>query len=248
MPDSPGCSRGAAHYFRQPERQHERHVFLLDRLRTSQDDRFQLATELRQTVQAYSAQRTGRPAQALPSAHAARYIRRRIPSGWYAPRRGIDNPGPFVRPHHGETLHAVGSGAAGEPESVGDGVVGEAGKSSSREIDGRSDPAARGGLILLLDSLRGKRNIWANSQHLTTTCCGIVGMRSFLWQKKSYLLERRPQGDYAVRRGGAERASAVEPTQAEAIERAKEINNGGPVLVEHVRNTDVGHRDKWRKP
>lgn len=36
------------------------------------------------------------------------------------------------------------------------------------------------------------------------------------------------------------RASAVEPTQAEAIERAKEINNGGPVLVERVRNTDVG--------
>jgi hypothetical protein len=40
----------------------------------------------------------------------------------------------------------------------------------------------------------------------------------------------------------------VEPTQAEAISRAKEINNGGPVLVERVRNTDVGHRDKWRKP
>ena len=70
----------------------------------------------------------------------------------------------------------------------------------------------------------------------------------FFMAKEELFVERRPQGDYAVRRGGAERASAVEPTQAEAIERAKEINNGGPVLVERVRNTDVGHRDKWRKP
>ena len=70
----------------------------------------------------------------------------------------------------------------------------------------------------------------------------------FFMAKEDLFIERRPQGDYAVRRGGAERASAVEPTQAEAIERAKEINNGGPVLVERVRNTDVGHRDKWRKP
>jgi len=66
--------------------------------------------------------------------------------------------------------------------------------------------------------------------------------------KNELFVERRPQGDYAVRRGGSERASAVEPTQAEAIERAKEISNGGPVLVERVRNTDVGHRDKWRRP
>ena len=65
--------------------------------------------------------------------------------------------------------------------------------------------------------------------------------------KDEVFVERRPQRDYAVRRGGSERASAVEPTQAEAIERAKELNNCGPVLVERVRNTDVGHRDKWRK-
>jgi hypothetical protein len=50
-----------------------------------------------------------------PPAYAARYIRRRIPSGWHAPRRGIDNPGPFVCPHYGETLHAVGSCAPGVP-------------------------------------------------------------------------------------------------------------------------------------
>lgn len=66
--------------------------------------------------------------------------------------------------------------------------------------------------------------------------------------KDKVFVERRPEGDYAVRRPGSERASAVEPTQAEAIDRAYEISNGGSVLVERVRNTSVGGRDKWRKP
>jgi hypothetical protein len=66
--------------------------------------------------------------------------------------------------------------------------------------------------------------------------------------KNELFVERREQGDYAVRRGGAERASAVENTQAEAIERAREIQPGAAVLVERVRNTSRGRRDKWRKP
>ena len=66
--------------------------------------------------------------------------------------------------------------------------------------------------------------------------------------KDQLFVERRPQGDYAVRRGGADRASAVAPTQREAIERARELNPRSQPLVERVRNTDVGHRDKWRKP
>jgi hypothetical protein len=61
-------------------------------------------------------------------------------------------------------------------------------------------------------------------------------------------VERRDGGDYAVRRGGAERASAVETTQGKAIERAKEIAPSAPIHVERVRNTNVGHPDKWRKP
>jgi uncharacterized protein YdaT len=61
-------------------------------------------------------------------------------------------------------------------------------------------------------------------------------------------VERRPQGDYAVRRSGSERASAVEPTQREAIERAKEIEPGSTPMVERVRKTNVGHPDKWRTP
>jgi pyridoxine/pyridoxamine 5'-phosphate oxidase len=61
-------------------------------------------------------------------------------------------------------------------------------------------------------------------------------------------VERRPEGDYAVRKPNAERASAVAATQAEAIERAKELNPKAAIHVERVRNTDVGSPDKWRKP
>lgn len=61
-------------------------------------------------------------------------------------------------------------------------------------------------------------------------------------------IERREQGDYAVRRPGSERASAVLPTQAKAIERAREISPNAAVHVERVRDTSIGGRDKWRKP
>jgi hypothetical protein len=63
-----------------------------------------------------------------------------------------------------------------------------------------------------------------------------------------FYIERRPEGDYAVRRGGAQRASAIEPSQADAIDRAREIDQDAPIHVERVRNTNVGSRDKWRKP
>jgi len=61
-------------------------------------------------------------------------------------------------------------------------------------------------------------------------------------------IERREQGDYAVRRGGSERASAVKPTQDEAIKRGRAIDPNAPIHVERVRNTSGGHPDKWRKP
>ena len=65
---------------------------------------------------------------------------------------------------------------------------------------------------------------------------------------KPLFVERRAQGDYAVRRPGSERASGVKPTQAGAIARAREIDPNAAILVERVRNTDRGHPDKWRKP
>jgi hypothetical protein len=60
-------------------------------------------------------------------------------------------------------------------------------------------------------------------------------------------VEQREQSEYAIRRGDSKRASAVLPTQAEAIERARDMNPGKAPLVERVRNTSDGHRDKWRK-
>lgn len=65
---------------------------------------------------------------------------------------------------------------------------------------------------------------------------------------KDLFIEQRPQGDYAVRRANSERASAVAPTQAEAIARARQIEPNAPVLVERVRHTTGGTPDKWRKP
>ncbi|MFZ2467773.1 MAG: DUF2188 domain-containing protein [Parvibaculum sedimenti] len=66
--------------------------------------------------------------------------------------------------------------------------------------------------------------------------------------KDRLFVERRPQGDYAVRKPGSQRASAVLSTQAEAIEKARELNPGKSPLVERVRFTSGGKPDKWRKP
>jgi hypothetical protein len=65
---------------------------------------------------------------------------------------------------------------------------------------------------------------------------------------KDLFVERRPQGDYAVRRANSERASAVAPTQAKAVKEAYRIEPNATVLVERIRYTNVGKPDKWRKP
>ena len=65
---------------------------------------------------------------------------------------------------------------------------------------------------------------------------------------KLFIERRTEEGDYAIRRPGADRISDREATQAEAIDRAREIDPNASILVERVRNTDRGHRDKWRKP
>jgi uncharacterized protein YdaT len=64
-----------------------------------------------------------------------------------------------------------------------------------------------------------------------------------------FFIERREdEGDYAIRRHGSKRPSDIEDTQAEAIERAREIDPDATIVVERVRNTNRGSRDKWRKP
>ena len=65
--------------------------------------------------------------------------------------------------------------------------------------------------------------------------------------KDRSFVERRPQGDYAVRKPNSETASAVLPTQAEAIDKARELNPGKAPLVERVRKVAGGKPDKWRK-
>jgi hypothetical protein len=65
---------------------------------------------------------------------------------------------------------------------------------------------------------------------------------------KRMYVERRPQGDYAVRRANSERASDVLPTQAKAIERARELSPNATPHVERVRYTTGGSPDRWRKP
>ncbi|GLQ89037.1 DUF2188 domain-containing protein [Dyella flagellata] len=63
---------------------------------------------------------------------------------------------------------------------------------------------------------------------------------------KKLFIERREQGDYAVRGAGSKRASAVAPTQMEAIKIARRMGSSNPD-VERVRHTKVGKPDQWRK-
>jgi hypothetical protein len=67
-------------------------------------------------------------------------------------------------------------------------------------------------------------------------------------KKDRLFVERRDQGDYAVRKPDSETASDVRPKQAEAIDRARELNPGKAPLVERVRHTTGGKPDKWHKP
>jgi len=67
-------------------------------------------------------------------------------------------------------------------------------------------------------------------------------------QKKELYVERRGGGDHAVRRPDSERASDVCDTQAEAIERAQEIDPDAAIHVERVRHTNRGRPDQWRRP
>lgn len=60
-------------------------------------------------------------------------------------------------------------------------------------------------------------------------------------------VEPRPQGDFAVKRAKAKRASDVLPTQAEAVARAHELEPEKSPLVKRVRNTKSGSRGQWRK-
>jgi hypothetical protein len=54
-------------------------------------------------------------------------------------------------------------------------------------------------------------------------------------------IERNDDGDYAMKEGGTGRASAIEPTQKEAIERARDIS-------ERRDPRGAGPRHQGRRP
>jgi hypothetical protein len=73
-------------------------------------------------------------------------------------------------------------------------------------------------------------------------------MAGAILKKDELFIERRDQGDYAVRRPGSHRASDVLPTQGEAINRARELEPNSTPMVERVRRTSRGKPDQWRQP
>jgi uncharacterized protein DUF2188 len=64
--------------------------------------------------------------------------------------------------------------------------------------------------------------------------------------KDNIYIERTDDGNYAVRRPGSDRASAILPTQAEAIDKARELSPGTAPDIERVRHTSGGKPDQWR--
>ena len=63
--------------------------------------------------------------------------------------------------------------------------------------------------------------------------------------KGHWYIEPTGDGDYSAKKGGAERASAIEATQKQAEERAKEIDSDAPRHIARVRNRKHGP-DKYR--
>lgn len=62
-----------------------------------------------------------------------------------------------------------------------------------------------------------------------------------------YISNVESKGDYADRQEDSKRASAVAPTQVEAIAKAQEIFPGVRPDVERVRHTNKGRPDQRRK-
>lgn len=89
------------------------------------------------------------------------------------------------------------------------------------------------------------RSLYAMTRHSKVD--STRGLENSSMASKKIFIEQRDDGQYTVTRQGAKRASAVEPTQAMAIDRAREIEPSVRPDVERVRNTSVGHRDQWRK-
>ena len=62
-----------------------------------------------------------------------------------------------------------------------------------------------------------------------------------------FFIERREQGDFAIRRANSERASGIAATQKDAIARARELNPNASIHVERIRNTKRGSPDNGER-
>ena len=130
---------------------------------------------------------------------------------------------------------------SGKPTSVTGSTASRTSKDKSLSVSQRLTQSE-------IDSLRHQSKfVNAASMLADQTKEGRTGHKKYAVPKDQLFVERRVQGDYTVRRGGAARASAVLPTQAEAIARARELNPSRAPLVERVRNAGSGRRDKWRQ-
>jgi hypothetical protein len=65
--------------------------------------------------------------------------------------------------------------------------------------------------------------------------------------KENFYVERRPSGDYAARRGGAQRASHTGATQGEAARKAHASDPNAEVFVLRVRARNGEPAGIWRK-
>lgn len=60
-------------------------------------------------------------------------------------------------------------------------------------------------------------------------------------------VQKRDDGRFEVKKRGAKRASAVKDTQAEAIERAKELDPGHSPIAKRVRKSPGAKKGTWRE-
>jgi hypothetical protein len=65
-------------------------------------------------------------------------------------------------------------------------------------------------------------------------------------EKQTYIEKRSPH-ECAVLKEGAQRASAILPTQAQAVQRAKELSPNHKPHISRVEHTQRGHPDQFRK-
>ena len=60
-------------------------------------------------------------------------------------------------------------------------------------------------------------------------------------------IEKRDDGNYAVKRAGKKKASAITATQTEAVARARALEPGAGPIVKRERKSPAGKRGTWRK-